>query len=67
VVPKKFSTIRQSDREYPGTVLLSVISTTHDPQTPQLDGGDAQHGRCEHQQGRDSDEQGKGRLYLYKS
>jgi len=48
-------------------VFLSVVDPAHDPQTSQLDGGDDQHGRCEDNQGRDSDEQGKGRFYLKKS
>jgi len=54
----------QGDDEYPGTVFLSIIGPAHDPQTANLDGRDDHHGRCEDQQGRDSDEQGKCRFYL---
>ena len=65
MVEEKFTAVWQGDREYHGTVFISVICTTKDPQTTHLDEGYDQHGSCEDEQGRNSNEQSKCRFYLY--
>ena len=68
MVEEKFAAVWKEDRENPGTVFLSVVvGTTHDPQTTQLDEGYDQHGSCEDEQGRNSNEQSKCRFYLYEN
>jgi len=66
VVQQKFATVWQRDREYPGTVFLSIIDIVKYPQTTHFNGRDANHGCCEDQQGRNSDKQGKGGFQLCK-